>query len=224
MRLVVVGLGQRLLVQGAEVRPVPGLGRPVRLVVRRGRQRALLHLVEVAAGAPEVDRERQLEVVVAVVVRVVLDVDVDAGGLGLRGEDGGQSRPCRRRRWWCAGRRSRPVLARRLEQRLGLVDVLLALRAGRVVVAGVERRVEVVGRRSRSRTRSARSWPSRSTISRIACRTRRRRTAACRSPCRAGASRRSWRSAPRRPGPCTAFDLRRRAGRSSRRSGRRAAR
>src|SRR5690349_3030464 len=51
-----VGRGQGLVVQRPEVRPGARLRRPVGLVIRGVRQRALLHLVEVRAGAPEVDR------------------------------------------------------------------------------------------------------------------------------------------------------------------------
>src|SRR6185312_4134304 len=49
-----VGLGQGLGVQRLEVGPGARLRRPVRLVVWGVRQRALLHLVEVRPGAPEV--------------------------------------------------------------------------------------------------------------------------------------------------------------------------
>src|SRR5215208_1024352 len=121
-----VGLLQRLLVKIAEVRSVTGLRRPVGLVVRRGRQRSLLHLVQVAAGAPEVHGEGQLEIGVAVVVRVVLHRHIDPGLLGLGGEHAGQLDH--------AGRAVRGVevdaqafLARLLQQRLGPLDVLLSL-------------------------------------------------------------------------------------------------
>src|SRR5215472_5515984 len=136
-----VGFGQRLGVQRPEVGPGARLRRPVRLVERGGRQRALLHLVEVRAGAPEVDREGQLEVQVPVVVRVVDDVDLDARGRGLVREDRG--------RLDHAGRAVGGVqvdvqvrVAGRLEQRLGLGDVLVPLRE--LVVAGVEGGVQVV--------------------------------------------------------------------------------
>src|SRR4051794_16153977 len=125
--LRVVGGGERLVVEVLEVRSGARLRRPVRLVVRRARQRALLDLVEVAAGAPEVHRERQLEVAVAVVVRVLDHIHRDARRLCLLGEDRGDLDH--------AGRTvggvqvdGHAVLAGGLEQRLRLVDVLRPLR------------------------------------------------------------------------------------------------
>src|SRR5690348_16327974 len=140
--LGVVGGGQRLVVQRDEVRAGTGLRRPVALVVRGVRQRALLDLVEVAAGAPEVDREGQLEVLVPVVVRVVDHVDLDPGRLGLVREDGGGVDHAGRAVGGVQVDREVRVPGR-LEQRLGLVDVLLPLRQ-RVIVTGIEGRVQVV--------------------------------------------------------------------------------
>src|SRR6476646_3150805 len=88
--LVALGKGVRrnsLLVEG-EVRRAGEP--PVGLVLGGSLDAAERELRQVAAGAPEVDRERQLEVLVAVVVRVVLDVDRYAGGLRLRGEHVGR--------------------------------------------------------------------------------------------------------------------------------------
>ena len=216
-----VGRGQRLGVQRHEVRAGARLRRPVALVVRGVRQRALLHLVQVAARAPEVDRERQLEVLVAVVVGVVDHVDLDPRGLRPGSRRRSPPRPCRTRRSWCAGRRS-GSLAGRLEQRLGPADVLRRAAAG-VVVAGVEGRVEVVADEPVPGQRPARSSRAGRRSAASPGGPGRRRTAACRSPCTAEASRRSWRPAPAMPRPAPPSPARA-AGRSSRRSGRRAAR
>ncbi len=140
--LRVVSGGQRLVIQRNEVLSRARLRRPVRLVVRRVRQRALLHLVEIAPRAPEVDRECQLQVLVAVVVGVVVQIDGDAGRLRLVLEHS--------RELDHAGRAVRRVqvdgqilVPGRLEQPLGPGDVLVPLRQA-LVVAGVERRVQVV--------------------------------------------------------------------------------
>ncbi len=139
MRLAVVELRAGLLDQVLELALAP-----VRLVERRVGQVALRHLREVHARGPEVLGERPLEVVVAVErARVHLaELDGDAGALGLLGEDlRGLDDALEDRRGDELDRQA--LLAGLLEQRLRLLEVLLALRqVGREVL--VVRRVEVV--------------------------------------------------------------------------------
>ena len=123
---------------------------PVGLVVGAAllrRERADDSLRDVVAGVPEVLGEGVLEVLVVVERRLLGDLDVDAGQLGLLHEQVGRRR---RDRADVVAREQldlEALLARFAEQRLGLVDVLLAL--GQVAGVGhVERCVHVVAERA----------------------------------------------------------------------------
>src|SRR6266511_4184462 len=123
---------------------LPRVDRLERLVVRSNAEASRRDLVQVVARAPVVRREGVLQVLVPVERRrvEVLHVDVDAGLLRLLREDlcalHLAGAPVRRVEVDAQAR-----LPGCLEQRLRLGDVLRALRQRRVV-AGVERRVDVV--------------------------------------------------------------------------------
>ena len=106
-------------------------------------ERAHRGLREVEPGVPEVLGERVLQVVVAVEGVLLDHLHVHAGLLRLLHEQRGRGR--RDRADVVTGEQLdlQALLAGRLEQRLGLLDVLLALRQV-VGVGHVERRVEVV--------------------------------------------------------------------------------
>src|SRR3712207_4187576 len=104
---------------------------PVGLVVGAallGRERAHDSLRDVVAGVPEVLGERVRQVVVVVERRLLGHLDVDAGLLGLLGEQVGRGDGDRAD--VVAGEQLdlEPLGPGLLEQRLGLLDVLLALR------------------------------------------------------------------------------------------------
>src|SRR6266516_1688554 len=137
--LLPVDRPERLVVERDELRVVP-----VRLVVRGDAEAARRDLVQVVARAPVVGGEGVLQILVPVESgRVeVLHVDGDAGLLRLLGKDLGAFHLAR-----AAVRRievdGQVRLPRGLQQRLRLLDVLFPL-GERRVVAGVERRVDVV--------------------------------------------------------------------------------
>ena len=116
---------------------------PVGLVVGAALEHAHRGLRQVVAGVPEVLGEGVGEVVVAVEGVLLDHLDVDAGLLGLLDEQRGAGR-CHRADVVTGEQLDlEALLAGRLEQRLGLLDVLLAL--GQVLgVRRVERGVEVV--------------------------------------------------------------------------------
>src|SRR6188472_2089818 len=142
--LRLVELGRGLVDQVPVLRVVP-----VRLVVGATEllgEGADDGLRDVVAGVPEVLGERVGQVVVVVERRLLGDLDLDAGLLGLLGEEvrgrNGHGADA------VAGEQLdlEPLLAGLLEQRLGLIDVPLAL--GQVARVGhVERCVEVVAQR-----------------------------------------------------------------------------